>query len=204
MSSGADKETKQKYLRILRAFNKTINETDWGDTVFLNAIKQKLIDLKDKFKQETHLTDEDLNLFEEETHPHNVIKRLAEHRGFIEIFILLYNADGLNMEKWKSIIQSIEKQAINRPIYQTEEQARLALRNATNKVNEAYLSVYIKEDELLDNSNVKSSSDRFGQKLVQIKENCLKPDNAHILVHKSGVYEYKNKKLVRFDEVDFF
>src|ERR1700722_13594354 len=141
-----DKNTDlQRNQAILQALDEAIEEGPWDVTVFFQAIRNKLIEIRDQFEVETGLSEEDSSSASHAT----LFSNMAKRHGMMEVFILLYNADGSSIPKWENILRSISSQIISRPVYRREADAKSALRVASNRMNEAYVSVFIKEDQIL-------------------------------------------------------
>lgn len=198
--SRADDQRKN-YIEVLKALNETIEQAPWGDNLFLQAIRKKLIELREQFKLEAHITDADLES------PHNlsaatILGRIAQRQGLQEVFIMIYNADGMNISKWEAIVNSIQKHSVNRPVYEKEEFAKAALRGAPNKQNEAYISLFVAQSDILK-SESQMLVDRFGNPLILLKDNAVQREHICRFVHKSGQYEFESPKLVWTDAADF-
>ncbi len=104
----------------------------------------------------------------------------------------------MTVSKWEILLNSIETQAINRPAYINEEFARAELRSASQKFNEAYVSIFVKETDILTSANL---VDRHGNQLVTLKDGAIKKENIFHFVHKSGQYEFENNKLIWQEDV---
>lgn len=198
MPKQPDKETKHN-LEILKALNDAIEKGPWEENVFFQAIRKKLIDAREKFKQEVNLTDADIEL-EGET---QIASRIAKKKGLIEIFILLYNAHGTDIHKWQAILNALHAHVLSRPIYKNEQHAKAALRAASNKQNEAYVSVFVNEHDIVEATLERSHTDRFGNELLILREGAIFKENIHRFVHKTGSYEFENQKLVWQNPIDF-
>lgn len=196
-------ELKKNYLNILKKFNEAIEDAPWGDSIFLKAVRKKLIELRDQFKQEAHISEADFEALEAAHHPGNtLIHQFAQQQGYTEIFVLLYNTDGTNLSRWEQLVHTIEKQAINRPIYANEASAQAAIRAATHKSNEAYLSVFAKTEDILKPS-AEVPKDRQGNPLILLRDRAIQKNNIHYFAHKSGLYYYLKEKLIWQKNVEF-
>jgi intracellular multiplication protein IcmQ len=192
-----DEETKQ-HLEILKALNDAVNNGPWEHSAFFKAIGEKLTEIRDRFKEDLAL-----GIVEETGLPASLANRIAQRQGLIEIFVVLYNADGSNMYKWEATINSIRSQSINRPIYRDENLAKAALRGAINKQNEAYIAAFINEENIMPLPKEKRPHDRWDNELIVLNEAAIQPQNITRFIHVSGTYEIQFGKLVRQGTADF-
>jgi intracellular multiplication protein IcmQ len=192
-----NQDTKQN-IAILKALNEAIEKGPWEVTVFFQAMRNKLVEIRDRFKQDVNLEDID-----ETTNSGTLFDRIAKRSGITEVYILLYNADGGNLAKWENILRTISNHTVSRPIYNHEKNARSALRAAATKQNEAYISVFVPEEDILPTQADRKSHDRYGHEILNLKEGAIKADNIHQFIHVSGRYDYDNNKLVWHSVVDF-
>ena len=86
---------------------------------------------------------------------------------------------------------------ISRPIYADEEDLKDVLKIKENKINEAYVSIYINQTDILSLPSDKSSCDKLGKILLSLKDNTLNLENINRFVHQSGVYQYKHGHLLK-------
>lgn len=177
---------------ILQALDEAIEEGPWDATVFFQAIRNKLIEIRNQFEKETGLTEENVSSASRAT----LFGNMAKRHGMVEVFILLYNADGNSIPKWENLLRSISSQIVSRPVYRLEADAKSALRAATNRMNEAYVSVFIQEDEILPSQLARAPHDRHGHEILSVKEGAIQCENIDQFIHSSGQYDFKNNKLI--------
>lgn len=191
---------KEAYIDILKELNEAINGIPESNSVFIEAVRKKMIDIREQFKNLAKLSDKDVeSLNAPNLSPKNLIHHAAQEKGFIPVYILLYNADGFNFAKWSSLVASIEKQAINRPVYLSESDAKSALRASLNKQNEAYLAIYVKENKIIETQTAK---DRLGHQLVLLQDNSVYKENIYYFIHRSGLYHFQKNQLILQHPVD--
>lgn len=185
-------------LDVIKAFDKAIAEGPWDHSSFFRAIGNKLIEIRDQYKKDLHL--------EEETNPdmpESMAHRIAQRHGLVEVFIVLYSAEGSNVGKWESAIQSMAINIVNRPVYKDETFAKAALRGAMNKQNEAYIAAYVHKNDILTLPEEKRAHDRWGNELLSLNDRAVSLANVTRLIHISGRYEVENGKLIKQGVVDF-
>jgi intracellular multiplication protein IcmQ len=86
---------------------------------------------------------------------------------------------------------------ISRPIYADEEDIKALLRTKENKANEGYVSMYISQSDILPLQSDKIPVDKLGKPLLTLKDKSLSLDNINRFVHKSGIYQYSQGRLVK-------
>lgn len=177
---------------VLKALNDAIENGPWDKSNFLKVIGKNLIEIRDDFLNQLG-TGSQAQL-KAETHLAN---RMALRRGQKEIYISLYSSDGANLQSWEKIVVNLPRQMISRPIYADEADVIAILKTKENKVNEAYLAIYINQDDILSLSADKSSVDKLGTLLLSLKDKSLDLDNVSRFVHESGVYQLERGKLIK-------
>jgi intracellular multiplication protein IcmQ len=179
-------------LALLKALDVAIEKGPWDISPFFQTMRDRLIGIRDRFKKEAHLEEK---APERVLMPATLFGRIAKRSGLVEVYIVLYNSDGMNLQKWESILRSVEQHIISRPIYRYEKNARAALHAAVNKPNEAYIAVFIHEEDILAIAPERIPKDRHGIELLTLKDNVVKHQNIFRFVHVSGIYEFKGDKL---------
>lgn len=191
-----DDDTKHS-LDIIKAFDKAIAEGPWDHSSFFRAIGNKLIEIRDQYKKEMQLDSTEVGV------PSIIANRIAQRHGLVEVFVVLYNAEGSNQGKWEKMLQNVRSYAVNRPVYEDEAFAKAALRGAMNKQNEAYIAAYVRKQDILELPEEKTQYDRWGNKLLSLNDNAISLNNITRLIHISGRYEVENGKLYHQGVVDF-
>lgn len=188
-------DDRTKYnLELIRALDNLIAQGQWEGGLFFQAAGKKLRDLSTRLKQELQLD------IKEELTPTEMRDYIKQHSGLIEVYISLYSAEGNNLRKWESILISLPKQVISRPIYKREKDLKETLAVKTTAINDAYAVAYISEIDILKPSfRDKVPVDRFGHELLLLKENSLKTDNITKFVHVTGEYTYRKGVLSKLN-----
>jgi intracellular multiplication protein IcmQ len=185
-------EQKKKCLEFLKLFNEILEKPSWHENVYLKAVHKKLLLIRDEFKNDADLSESDLTRFATDNDPsHSFVK--VQRQGFQEVYIVLYNAQGTELSKWESLLNSIERQAVNRPSYAIEDYAKAMMRNTAHPFNEAYVAIDVPQEDILASS---TRADRYGQALITLEDGAIKIENIQRFVHKSGIYQLQNKKLL--------
>lgn len=184
--------SKEQKDAILKALDETIEKDIWGESNFLKAIGKKLSDIRQVFfdKSNGPLPDEARKTL-------NLAQRVAMRSGQQEIFISLYSSDGNNLLAWERILMNLPKQMIARPIYASEEDVKSIIKTKLNKVNEAYVSMYINQSDILVLPPDKIHMDKLQKPLLTLKDQSLILENINCFVHTSGIYQYVQGRLVR-------
>jgi len=192
-----DDDTKHS-LEVIKAFDKAIEEGPWDHSSFFRAIGNKLIQIRDQYKKDLQLGGpNELGM------GNSIANRIAQRHGLVEVFIVLYNAEGSNQGKWENMLQNVQSYAVNRPVYESEAFAKAALRGAMNKQNEAYIAAYVQKENILKLPEEKVPHDRWGNKLLALNDNAISLPNVTRLIHISGKYEVENGKMIHQGVVDF-
>ena len=177
---------------ILKALNDAIDKGPWEQSSFLKVIGKNLTEIRDSFIGQLGLRGQ--SQIKMESHLAN---RIALRSGQQEVYVSLYSSDGDNIQSWEMIVANLPRQMISRPIYADEEDLKDVLKIKENKINEAYVSIYINQTDILSLSSDKSSCDKLGKILLSLKDNTLNLENINRFVHQSGVYQYKHGHLLK-------
>lgn len=190
-------DSEKKARGILKAFDDVLAHPNWEKSVFLRAVAQKIQEIRDRFRQDTNLSDTP-----EQAHPSSgtVAGRVAEREGQIEVFVSLYCANGTMINNWEKVLQGLHRQVITRPIFEKEEELRELIRAKSNPKNEAYVSAYIPKAAIMKPPSGRQPTDTLGHKLLIIREGTITQNHVNRFVHHSGVYNYHEGKLVKTDE----
>lgn len=179
---------------ILKALNHMVDEGPWESTPFLREIGKKIVHLRDGFltpiKSYTEL---------QSKHASDVLNTSQIKEDEQEIFISLYCAQGDTLLSWERILMSLPHQLISRPIYASEEDIRAAIRNKSNKINEAYVSIIINKASIMDMDPAKMPVDKLGKALLTLKDKVMTLDCIQRFVHDSDAYRFKSGRLIKME-----
>ncbi|MDR3501060.1 MAG: Dot/Icm secretion system protein IcmQ [Legionella sp.] len=177
---------------ILQALDEAISNGPWEESNFLRAIGKNLNDIRENFVNQ--LGTRTKAQIQAET---QLANRMALRSGQQEVFVSLYSSDGSNIQSWERIVANLPRQMISRPIYATEEHAKAIIKTKENKINEAYLGIFINQSGVISLPPDKALSDKLGNFLLTLKDRTLDLDNISRFVHVSGVYRYERGRLLK-------
>ena len=187
-----DELSKQKIDAILTALDKVIDGNAWDESAFLRVIGKKLREARDEFVEQVNSSGEDKSKITS-----HLANRIALRTGQQEISILLYSSDGANLQSWERIVANLPRQMISRPIYANEDDVKAAIRVKENKLNEAYVSSYVSQTDILQMPADKAPIDKLGKPLLTLKDKSISLDNINYFVHSSGTYRLARGRLVK-------
>ncbi len=183
--------TKQQIDAIIKILDDLTALGGWDSSTFMRVISKKLLAIRDDFVSKSGAyRPEKLKMTS------NLANRVAMRSGQQEIFISLYSMDGANLQAWERIVNNLPKQIISRPIYADEENVNQLIRSKENKLNEAYVAIYINQSDIIPMGD-KTPTDRLGKPLLTLKDKSLSLNNINRFVHVSGVYQYLAGKLIK-------
>lgn len=185
------KYSSEQLQAIKEILDKAIQEGPWDQSAFLRVIGKNLQDMQDTFLATSNHKDPKLRASEGD-----LAHRVALRKGQKEIFISLYTSDGSEMNAWERILANLPKHVVSRPIYSDESEVQKLVRAKDNPVNEAYVAVFIDKADILDLPDERTSRDRYGIKLLSLKDKSIHPDNISRLVHRTGTYLYRRGRLL--------
>lgn len=177
---------------ILKALNDAIEKGPWQESNFLKVIGKKLTKIRDDFLSQLGASNPAQLKIETQ-----LASRMAARSGQKEVFISLYSSDGANLQSWERIIVNLPRQMISRPIYSNEEDIKEAMKHKENKVNEAYVAIFINPSDILFSSSDRVVVDKLGKKLLMLKDKSLTIHNISRFVHQSGTYLFVHNRLIK-------
>lgn len=187
-----DRLTEQQTNKIIEALDDAIANGPWEASNFLRAIGNNLREIR-----ETFVNDADSAGQEKAKMAAHLANRVALRAGQQEIFIALYSSEGNNLQSWERILVNLPKQIISRPIYANEDDLKELIRSKERKVNEAYVSIYISQNDILQPTSDRIPVDKLGKPLLSLKNKSLNLDNINRFVHQSGTYSFLYGRLVK-------
>lgn len=187
-----DELSEQQTDAILKALDEAIETGPWDESNFLRVIGKNLREIREGFVNQLNAPG-----LERSRQASHLANRIALRSGQQEIFIALYSSDGTNIQSWERILMNLPKQMISRPIYANEEDVKAIIKTKENKNNEAYVSMYISQNDILVLSPDKTPIDKLGKPLLTLKDKSLSLDNINCFVHQTGTYQLTQGRLVK-------
>lgn len=181
---------------FLKALDHAIASGSWDETNFVLIIGKKLKEMRDKLAEDIKIAEEDSDFSSD-----FLSKTLAMQNSLKEVYIVLYSLEGSKLQSWEQIIINLRKQMVSRPVYSTEEEAIAIIKTKEKKINEAYVSVFVHEEDILHMPADKSPVDKLGQNMLVLKDNSISLDYINYFVHLTGKYRYSRGKLLKSETV---
>ncbi len=182
--------SQEKNTAILAAMDQLMAGAAWNESTFFRVMGNQLRGLRTRFAEQT----QDLSNNSTKVAA-DLLSRIAMRRGQREIFISLYCSDGTLLPSWEKLILNLSQQTTSRPIYASEADVQAMIATKENKVNEAYVSIYVDQNCILPSSQDNPSVDKLGHSLLILKNNAVTLKNIHFFVHGLQRYEYAQGKL---------
>lgn len=187
-----DELSKQQTDDVLKALNDAIDQGPWDESNFLRMLGKNLQDIRDEFSKQV-----DSSLDSSSQEPSGFEKKSALRSGQQEVFVALYSSDGSNIQAWERILVNLPNQMISRPIYADEEDIQAIIKLKENKINEAYVSIYINQSDVLPLGADKIIYDKRGKPLLALKAKSLRLENMNRFVNFSGIYRLYRGRLIQ-------
>ncbi len=182
------KDELETSIKILKTLDEAIANGPWDYNLFFKGIGKKLMDARERFVRELGL--EDLAK-KESAEAEDESAKL-----FTEVYVSLYQAEGANISKWQTVINTLAGYNLTRPVYKSEIDIQEAIRFKEFKQNDAYVAVKIRKDDILKLTE-KPPVDRYGHELLVLREGAVQQENISRFVHLSGQYDFRNKTLIK-------
>ena len=195
----AEKEEQKKVFELseqLRDILDTILAPgDWQSSLFLKAASTKLKVLREK-------SDE---LFKSgnvtaEVATSKDTSRKAAAPGYVQVFILLYQVDGANLQGWYRTIKTLTEYNVTRPVYKEEDHAKEFIRSKTAGIDRnGYAVVNVKDSNFTE---VGQQMDQFNHPLFALKQAAVELQNVVEFVHGNKMrYAVRDNELSYLGEI---
>lgn len=182
------KDELEASLKILQALDETIAKGPWEHNLFFKGVGKKLLEARERFVRELGLEDHTENKTE-------IVDESA--KTFTEVYVSLYQAEGTNISKWQTVVNTLAGYNLTRPVYKKEEDIQKAIRSKEFKQNDAYVVVKVLTSDIMPPLTEKPPLDRHGHELLVLKEGAVHQENISRFVHSSGDYIFSNKVLIK-------
>lgn len=186
-----DKLTKSQTEAVLKALDDALEQGAWEESNFLRVIGKNLREIRDK------LADEIANTAGKQKSALKSANKALLREGLQEIFVTLYSTDGSSLQSWERILANLPKQMISRPIYAEEINVKNLIKSKENKMNEAYVAIFINQEDILSLPLDKVAIDKLGKPMMTLKDRALTIENISRFVHLSGTYSYSKGRLIK-------
>ncbi|MES2217203.1 MAG: type IVB secretion system protein IcmQ [Pseudomonadota bacterium] len=169
-----EKEQERKLVELIR------------DVVARDKALREKYEIGDKFRFVRDRLDS--LLLQLETHVDNV--KIEEKKTIIvktedEVFayVYLYNSQGATLVTWINMLtpKLFYEYSVNRPIYLDKNHIESLIKSKANRVQHAYLTVAIKQNDLITNEN--APKDPQGNTVMKVREGSLKFERFIALTH---------------------
>lgn len=135
-------------------------------------------------------------------HQENKIQRKSVEGITIEtdevlVFVHLYNAQGLSIKTWQSIItpKAFFEFSVNRPVYKEKADIESLINTKSNRAQHGYLTIAVKQERIMLSDNFKDS---MGHRLVKVKEGSLRFEKLISFTHTQNEYTLnQNGELIK-------
>lgn len=185
-----DKLTDEQKNAILKALDETIATGPWDESNFLRAIGKNLREIRENFINQLSIVSKTIQKADS-----TQTRQLQSDQQ--EVFISLYSSEGNTIAAWERMLANLPRYMITRAIYATEEAVKHLIKSKDNKMNEAYVAVYINQTDILSIPADKVQVDKLGKPLMNLKDRSLNLDNINRFVHVSGEYHYVKGRLIK-------
>ncbi len=189
-----DHEKIQIYRNLLKIVEKCLARANWDVSLFFQNIGQRIQTMRDKIQ-------DCLTAYEAEIQAaDSAEKSHIQKEGMILIYVSLYQSDGDNLRKWAALLDNITRLSIGRPVYRDESAVIHVIRAKAEPKRDAYVAVYVSEDDIIEPLGGIQPRDRAGNELLTVREGTIKPENIFEFVHNNASqilrYQFKKNKLI--------
>lgn len=189
-----EKLTKDQKAGILAALDEALEKAPWNATKFLSLLGAKLQKIRDDVAENLDVGDNNTVMKTSKLLQQATADRFAKMK---KLYVALYAFDGSNLQSWERILQHLPEQVISRPVYENEEDAIASIRSKSNRMNEAYVSIYVDPRLILPQPTEKIAVDKLGVQLLGLKTKAINLENIEVFIHQSGTYTFASGRLIK-------
>lgn len=172
---------------MINAVDEVLKNDDYEDSLFLRntvkplkEIRQRAIDLLKQINQQ-------------EVESYTKPKLEADMEP---VFVLLFQSEGQNVQKWEQLLRGLSRYALGRPVYQSEADVQKVIRSKMTNGQEAYAKVAVPKSLLEASSRLSARQDRFGNTLITLPVGAIKSDAILEFVHGKQHYHFDKGELI--------
>ena len=189
-----DDNTLTQAKKTLQALDEALSAGPWNETSFIVVVGKKLKLLRDDLAAKIAKFEED-----ETSAPEYVAHRAHLSASHKLVFVSLYSIEGINIGSWERIIDNLQRQIVSRPVYAQEEDVQNIIKTKDKKINEAYVSLYIAQADILELPADKIPLDKLGKPMMVLKDNAINLQNIEYFYHITGKYRYSHGHLAKVE-----
>lgn len=191
MNMGTDNKDIEINRKMIAMLDKLLAAGKWDESLFLRNISKKFRELRQEAEQ---LLIERTGFGTIATH---VVPK--EKPGHVKVFISLYQTEGNNLQKWHRTLRLLTDHSVSRPVYQNEEEVKAMIRAKADVLREGYVSLFVKEQDIMQLPPNKVATDKLGHELMTLKAHAVKPENILEFIHNQKRYHVEEQGLVLKD-----
>lgn len=106
------------------------------------------------------------------------------------VYVYLFNAHGLAFQTWLNMLNPsvFYEYSVNRPIYTEKSFVDSFIRSKTTLTQHAYLTIVIKKQDVIHDTELDASKDAIGNPIVKVKEGSLHVEKLISFTHNGHEY----------------
>lgn len=189
-----DDNNLQQAKRTLQALDEALLAGPWNETSFVVIVGKKLKLLRDDLAAKITRFEEN-----ETSTPEYVAHRAHLSASHKLVYVSLYSIEGINISSWERIIANLQRQIVSRPIYVQEEDVQNIIKTKDKKINEAYVSLYVDQADVLEVNAEKIPLDKLGKPMMVLKDKAINLQNIEFFYHITGKYRYNRGQLTKVE-----
>lgn len=189
-----DDNTLKQAKKTLQALDEALLAGPWNETSFIVVVGKKVKQIRDDLAAKIAKFEQD-----ETSAPEYLAHRAHLSASHKLVYVSLYSLEGVNVGSWERIIANLPRQIVSRPIYAQEEDVQNIIKTKDKKINEAYVSLYVDQADILELSTDKIPLDKLGKPMMTLKDNAINLQNIEYFYHISGKYRYTRGHLAKME-----
>lgn len=174
--------------RLLSIIDELLAYDDWGQSPFLTQLLKPTREMRESLV--AFLGEQEVI---KQRHGWRMPDCAASGR---EVYVLLYQANGSDMQAWADQLTDLMRTIMSRPIYGQRSHVEKVIRLRGYPDTDAYAVVHIDELHIQDNPSLEKK-DKWGQPLVRLKDILTGVEYIKAVIYQDATYELKDGCLVQ-------
>ncbi len=114
----------------------------------------------------------------------------------VPIYILVFQSQGYDLEKWAQLLRSIGSYVLGRPVYESETDVQKVIHIKMSQEQEGYVKVGVAQMALKASAELPEREDRYGNRLLSLPAGSVSSENILEFVHGKKSYHFIKGELI--------
>lgn len=189
----SDCRNKEDYIalakNIIELIDSTLSDDNFDESLFLKNTVKPFIEMREQAIDLLAQLEEQSDITQQYAQP-------AVSADMVTVYILLFQSQGHDIDKWAQLLGSLGRYVLGRPIYEHESDVQKVIRTKMLDGQEAYVKAAVPQSALTAMSGLSQRKDRYGNILVSLPVGAVSSQHILEFVHGKKRYHYIKGELI--------